>query len=257
MLQWRTVLTSCLIIFDAICLAANAAQSPKIPDGTSQPRPSWAAPDGRVRFVKAFVVDDRLSPLRRDANSKAEVIQRLRLGRSLYILEMRGATDNEPAFLRVAVTRRTRGWIHHAAIAVPGRAGEDARVIDMIVAMRDGLDRITLCKLFLDRFPRSPLIPRALLLMAEEADRAASALATRAHRRIQDSGSESVSQYELYLNDPGLDRYNRLRITFDFNETTGRYAYDGRAYREILRRFPRSPEAVQARARLEARIDAP
>ena len=99
-------------------------------------------------------------------------------------------------------------------------------------------------------------MPRALFLMAEEAERAASSLGSRAHRRLQDTGGQLVTQSDLYLNDPGLDRYSRLRINFDFNETTGQFAYDGRAYREILRRFPRSQEAVQARARLEPRVEA-
>jgi hypothetical protein len=129
-------------------------------------------------------------------------------------------------------------------------------MVALIVGAPDGLDRITLCKLFLDRFPRSPLMPRALLLMAEEAERAAASLGTRAHRRLQDPGGQQVSKSDLFLNDPGLDRYSRLRISFDFDETTGQYAYDGRAYREILRRFPRSPEAAQARSRLESHAEA-
>jgi hypothetical protein len=257
MLLGRTVLKLCLILAVSVCLAATAIAQSKKESTEGRSPASWAAPDGRVRFVKAFVVDDRLSPLRREPRTKAEIIQRLRLGRSLYILETRKATAEEPAFLRVAATRRTRGWIHHAAIAVPSRSAEDARVIALIVASRDGLDRITLCKLFLERFAGSRLAPRALLLMAEEADRAAANLARGAHRRIGDSEGQPVSQNDLYLNDPGLDRYSRLRISFDFDETTGRYAYDGRAYREILRRFPRSPEAVQARSRLESRADTP
>jgi hypothetical protein len=258
MLHWRTLLESYLLIAIYICLAAPAlAQSQQKSTAAAQTTSSWAAPEGRVRFVKAFVVDDRLSPLRREPKTKAQIVQRLRLGRSLYILEIRRATNEEPTFLRVAVTRRTRGWIHHAAVAIPTRSAEDARIVDLIEGTRDGLDRITLCKLFVEKFPRSRLIPRALLLMGEEADRAASSLTTRANRRIQGSGSrEEVSQVELYLNDPGLDRYSRLRISFDFDEATGRYSYDGRAYREILRRFPRSQEAIQARSRLEGRRDA-
>jgi hypothetical protein len=55
----------------------------------------------------------------------------------------------------------------------------------------------------------------------------------------------------FYLNDPGLDRYSRLGINFRFDASQSGYAYDGRAYRDLLRRFPRSTEAEAARHRLE------
>jgi hypothetical protein len=53
------------------------------------------------------------------------------------------------------------------------------------------------------------------------------------------------------LNYVGLDRYNKLGITFDYDEASERLLYDGGAYYEILRNYPRSQEAIEARARLE------
>ena len=236
-------------IFTIIYLAGVVfAQTPS--RATTSPN-SWVAPEGRPRFVKAFVVDERLSALRREAALKSEVRQRLRLGRQLYILETRGARNDEPGFFRVAVTRRTRGWIHQSAVGIPGRKGEDERVIALIAGARDGVDRIALCKLFIERFPSSRLTPRALLMMGEEADRAAPSLGGRAHRRLEGTSGERLKSRDLYLNDPGLDRYSRLKISFDFDEASGRYAYDGRAFREILKRYPLSSEASQARTRLE------
>ena len=214
-------------------------------------RQRWAAPDGRVRFVRAFVIDERLSALRREAALKAEVRQRLRLGRPLYILEAKAATPREPAFFRVAVTRRTRGWIHQSAVGFPGRKGEDERLMALIAGARDGLERIALCKLFIEHFTSSPLTPRAFLMMGEEADRAAASLSGRAHRRLDRAAGLRVNARDLYLNDPGLDRYSRLKISFDFDDATGQFAYDGRAFREILKRYPSSSEAGQARSRLE------
>ena len=211
----------------------------------------WDAPDGRVRYVKAFVIDERLSAVRREAALKSEVRQRLRLGRQLYILERRGPRNEEPGFFRVAVTRRTRGWIHQSAVAIPGRKGEEDRVLALMAGSRDGVDRIALGKLFVERFPSSPLAPRAFLMMGEEADRAAASLGGRAHRRLDGTPAEHLKARDLFLNDPGLDRYSRLKINFDFDEATGRYAYDGRAFREILRRYPLSNEARPARSRLE------
>ena len=236
-------------IFTIIYLAGVAFA--QVASVTNPSPASWAAPDGRVRYIRAFVVDERLSALRREPALKSEVRQRLRMGRQLYLLETRGARNDEPVFFRVAVTRRTRGWIHQAAVAIPGRKGEDKRVIALIDGTRDGVDRIALCKLFIERFPSSALKARALLSMGEEADLAASSLGGRAHRRLDGAAGEHLKKRDLYLNDPGLDRYSRLKINFDFDETTGRYSYDGRAFREILKRYPLSNEAGQARLRLE------
>jgi len=49
----------------------------------------------------------------------------------------------------------------------------------------------------------------------------------------------------------GLDRYNREGLTFLFDRTTRKFSYDGAAWREILKRYPNSPEAVEARKHLE------
>ncbi|MBV9925687.1 MAG: hypothetical protein JOZ96_11770 [Acidobacteria bacterium] len=55
----------------------------------------------------------------------------------------------------------------------------------------------------------------------------------------------------------GLDRYRRLGVVFDFDATSKSYRYDGAAFREILRKHPRSPEAAEARKRLEPTPPAP
>jgi hypothetical protein len=47
-----------------------------------------------------------------------------------------------------------------------------------------------------------------------------------------------------------LDRYNRLGITFLYDENEDRLRYDGWAYREVLARYPQSAEAAVARERL-------
>jgi hypothetical protein len=63
------------------------------------------------------------------------------------------------------------------------------------------------------------------------------------------AGGAPVATY--FLNYSGLDRYRRLGVVFDFDPETESYRYDGAAFREILRRHPRSPEAAEARKRLE------
>jgi hypothetical protein len=208
-----------------------------------------ASPAARPPFSKAVVVDERLSALRQSADIHSPVLKRLRIGRTVYITSSK---RGQPAFYRVAVTRRTRGWIHQDAVARPGRAGEDERVLRVIEATNDGLDRIALCELFLERFSPSRHSPRVLLLLAEEAERAAAALTQHARRRLKTIGEAAggPKTEDFYLSDPGLDRYSRLRIAFRFDAAQTRYAYDGKAYRDLASRYPKSAEAETARRQI-------
>lgn len=230
----------------AVAVVCVLAQEPQRSRQTTTPR--------RATFLKAFVVDDRLSALRREPTLYSEVVRRLHLGRSIYII--RGSSRER--FHRVAVTRRTRGWIHESALAIQGRAGEDQRIMKLIDGNRDKtntdiIDQITLCRILIDHFPASRLVPRWLLRMGEEAERAAEAFSPRARKRLADGGrgEPEVSMREYYLSDASLDRFSRVRIVFDFNESAGEYVYEGNAYREIVKRFPRAGEAKVARERLE------
>lgn len=201
---------------------------------------------------RAFVIDDRLAVLRRDPEIQGQVLRRLRIGRPVQIVETRRASAKQPGFYRVAVTRRTRGWIHEAAVAVPGRAGEDKRVLERLTAMDDHFDRVTLCHLFIEKFTNSPLMPQALLLFGEEMDRAAQTLSHNATRRLKNLQEEQADRRrDYYLSDLGLDRYSKLGVRFQYAEKSGEYVYDGQAYRDLVKRFPRSEQAEASRRHLE------
>jgi hypothetical protein len=234
------------ILFVSFTLVASAQTSKQSP---VQPSPQIK----QFRLVKAVVVDDRLSALRREADIQSPVSQRLRLGREVFIISTKNVSKDKNEFCRVAVTRRTRGWIHRAALASPTLAGEDARVMELIDTYK-GLDKLTLCRLFLEQFRRSPLLAKAMLIMAQESDRAAASLNRGASRRLSAINSENARalRRDYYLSDPGLDRYSKLGIRFEFDEEAGKYFYEGEAYRDIIRLFPRSDEAGRARTRLEA-----
>ncbi|HWP42547.1 MAG TPA: hypothetical protein VNO14_04880 [Blastocatellia bacterium] len=212
---------------------------------------------GTIRFIRAFVVDDRLSALRREPDLRSRVVQRLRIGREVFIYGLRSGKGGQPDFYRVALSRRTRGWIHRSAVAVPNRSGEDERVLRLAEEAENGFDRIVLCRLLSDHFKRSPLAALSLLRLAEEAERAAASLSARARRRLSGIDKDGLNARDYYLSDAGLDRYSRLGVGFDFDEAAARYVYDGQAYRDIIRRYPRTPEARIARARLEARAGRP
>jgi hypothetical protein len=164
---------------------------------------------------------------------------------------MSKVTSGEPRFYRIAVTRRTRGWIHEAALAIQGHPGEDQRILELIEASQ-GIDKITLCRLLSQNFARSRLVARGTLLLGEEAERIAENLSQRIRRRLGEVSSAFAAVRDYYLSDAGLDRYSKLGVAFDFNESTGEFVYDGKAYREVIKRFPASQEASVARGRLYA-----
>jgi hypothetical protein len=87
-----------------------------------------------------------------------------------------------------------------------------------------------------------------MLLLAEEAERVAETLSQRTRRRL--AGVSGADLRDYFLSDAGLDRYSKLGVVFDFNVSTREFVYDGRAYRELIRRFPGCEEATRARRRL-------
>jgi hypothetical protein len=151
------------------------------------------------------------------------------------------------------VTSRTRGWLQRESVASPARAGDDEKLLRLIRGS-EGFDRIARARIFLDVFPRSPLRPAVLLLFGDEAEQAAGQLTRAAERRLDGremkAGGAPLESYFLNFNE--LDRYNRQGITFSFERAAKRFHYDGESWREVLRRFPRSAEAVEARKRLDA-----
>lgn len=207
------------------------------------------APEGGQRAV---VVDERLSVLRDGPDFSANLMQRMSRGRTVAI---RGAkrTPDGVTFYRVAVTRRTGGWIQSEAVVSSVRKDDDERLLRLIQNSED-FDRIIRARIFLDVFQRSPLRPAVLMLFGEAAEKAAGRLSRDAIRRLDEkemaAGGAPVFSYFLSYN--GLDRYRRQGINFAFNRAARQFHYDGAAWREILRRHPRSPEAEEARKRLEA-----
>jgi hypothetical protein len=195
----------------------------------------------------AIVVDERLAALRVTPQFTGRLVRRLSRGRMVAVRSMRTSPDGI-TFLLVNVSSRTHGWIQREAVSSPSRAGEDRRLLDLI-HRSEGFDRISRARIFLDHFPRSPLRPEILLLLGDSAEEAAENLSKSVSRRMNHLGN--APEFTYYLNYTGLDRYNRLRITFVFDQSTKRFHYDGAAWREVIRRYPKSPEASEAGKRLE------
>jgi hypothetical protein len=200
----------------------------------------------------AVVVDERLAALLDGPDLSARLLQRMSRGRVILVLGSRRAPDGV-TFHRVAVTKRTGGWLQSDAVVSPARSGDDERLLRLIRASED-FDRIVRARIFLDIFPRSPARPEVLMLYAESAETAAARLSRDALRRLdeREMAATGAPLFSYFLSFNGLDRYRRQGITFIFNRAARQFHYDGEGWREIVRRYPRSPQAVQARQRLES-----
>jgi len=226
-----SVLLACIFV---ACLPATVFPIKRAPAG------------GRL----AIVVDERLSALRLTPELSGRLLRRVGRG-GLVAIRGEKRSREGVVFYRVNVTRRTGGWIQRDAVISSSRAGDDARLLRLIKGSED-FDRLARARIFLDTFRLSELRPEALLIYAIAAEDAATHLSRDASRRLDmkemTAGGAPLASY--YLNFNGLDRYNRQGITFNFDFNAKRFRYDGEAWQELVHRYPRSPQADEARKRL-------
>jgi len=198
----------------------------------------------------AVVVDERLSALRSTPELAGNLVQRVRRGRLVTILGSKKGADGVK-FYRVRLTRRTRGWIQKEAVVSAMVPSDDQALLRLILASED-FERIACASIFLDTFPKSKLRPEVLSLLAEACEAVAAKLSHDAVRRL---GPQLLlrpaPEYSYFLNYTGLDRYNRQGIKFVFDRASRQFYYDGTAWREIVRRYPESAAANEARKRLK------
>ncbi len=203
----------------------------------------------------AVVVDARLAALRAAPNPSANLLRRLGRGRFVSI---RGSQRGADGLLyhRVAINRRTSGWLQSEAVVAGWHANDDERLLHLI-AGPDEFERAARARIFLDTFPRSSLRPAVLLLYSHAADEAAEQLTRSAQRQFtrKEIPENGAPLFSYFLNFNGLDRYNRQGVKFVFDESTKTFHYDGAALREIVRRYPQSKEADEARKML-VKLDA-
>jgi hypothetical protein len=210
----------------------------------------------RRQFVpgrRAVVIDDRLAALRAAPDIKAPLVQRLRHGRAVGLLGPARAGRDGVRFYFVAVSRNTRGWLVTESLVRARHPQDAARLMTLIEESNDPFVRARLARLCADEFGGMAVAPRALLALGQAAEAAATRLTRDARRRAGGAAEEvggRLGEREYALNYVGLDRYNRLGVTFNYDDTTQRIVYDGAAYRELVRKYPRSAAAEEARERL-------
>lgn len=203
---------------------------------------------------RAIVYDERLSALRTQPNVKAQLISRLHRDRDVGIIGSPRSMNGGPQFYPVAVSRNMRGWVIAEALARPQQGQDAARLMNLLEETKDEFSRVRLARLYADQYRGKDLAPHALLKLGQAAEQAAAKLSRDAKKRVGEPDEvldKRLSERDYMLNYVGLDRYNKLGVTFDYDEANGRLIYDGGAYREILKSYPRSQEALEARTQLE------
>ena len=204
---------------------------------------------GRV----AIVVDERLSALRATPELSGMLMRRMGRGAFVAVKGEKRSRDGV-VFYRVTVTSRTSGWVQRDALVSPARSGDDTRLLRLIKGS-DDFDRIARARIFLNNFTGSALRPQVLLIYSQAAEDVAGRLSREAGRRLNEKEMEAGGApiHSYFLNYSGLDRYNRQGIAFIFDVREKRLRYDGEGWQELVHRYPRSPEAAEARRRLETR----
>lgn len=236
----------------SICIVALAPADSYAQRRRAQNRNVAAARSPTGITGRAVVIDERLSVLRSEPELSANFLQRLSHGREVTVSGSRTASDGV-TFYRVAVTRNTRGWMQAESLASARRAADDARLL-LLARNSNGFERVERARLHLELFPRSHARAQALLLLGDAANTAAETLTRNARRRIgaAETNSNPAPAHSFALNFQGLDRYAREGVRFTYDPAAKRYAYDGAAWREIVRRYARTPEAAEARKRIDA-----
>jgi len=231
----------------AVQIQAQKKRRPLIP--VKKPVAQNQAP--RENTNTAIVVDERLAVLRASPSLYAMPVQRMRRGRTISIS---GAKDADGVtFYRVSLPAEGVGWMQAEAVVGKFRRGDDERLA-RLVQSSEGFDQIERATIFLENFPKSPLRPAMLLLFGDLVEENAAVMSREATRRLsrREMTATGAPLHSFYLNYTSLDRYRRLDIGFVFNSDTKTLHYDGAAWKEILAKFPKSSEAVEAQKRLDS-----
>lgn len=199
---------------------------------------------------KAIVIDDRLSLLLSAPSLFAAPVQRMRIGRSVVILEEK--TADGVTFYKISAPPIRSGWVQSDAVAGTFRKDDDIRLVKLIQANED-FEQIQKIKIFLDLFPKSKLRPAVLLLLGDIMEETAQRVTKDASRKLdrREMAASGAPLHSFYLNYVSLDRYRKLGFGFLYNAETKTIHYDGASWDEIVTKFPDSNEVVEARKRID------
>jgi hypothetical protein len=219
-------------------------------------RPGVKVPVGNAQRAKeigqtAVVLDETLSVLRPTPSLFAEPVQRMRRGREVKILGV--AEADGVKFFKVTAEPKNYGWVQSDSVFGKFRTEDEERLAKLVQAS-SGFDQIELAAFYFSLYPDSKFSPTILLLFGDLCQETAVRLSRDATSRLdrREMAASGAPLHSYYLNFNMLDRYRKLGITFRFNPETKTYYYDGASWRKLVEKFGTSPEAAEARKRLDS-----
>lgn len=199
----------------------------------------------------AIVLDDTLSVLRVNPSLFSESVQRMHRGREVQIL---GVTEADGVkFFRVTAPPSNFGWVQADAVFRKGNAADEERLARLVQSL-SAFDQIETAVQFFELYPNSKLKPSILMLFGDLLEEISVKLSKDANNKLKraEMAASGAPMHSFYLNFVSLDRYRKLGIVFLFNSSAKQFHYDGASWKEIIAKFPKSPEAEDAKKRLEA-----
>jgi hypothetical protein len=205
----------------------------------------------RETGAMAVVIDETLSVLRQKPSLFADTIQRMRRGRKVQILSV--AEADGVRFYKVAAPPTNFGWVQADALFGKFRTGDEERLARLVQAS-DGFDQIEVASEFFQLYPDSQFRPPILLLFGDLLEEVAAKLSKDSNSKLsrREMAASGAPMHSYYLNFVSLDRYRKLGISFLFNPATRSFHYDGASWAEIVKKFPASTEAAEAKKRLDS-----
>jgi hypothetical protein len=199
----------------------------------------------------AIVVDERLAVLRSEPSLFSKSVLRMQNGRKILVLGSKQADG--VTFYRITAPPNNFGWVQAEAVAGRFRRGDDARLAKLVQSS-EGFEQIERTHIFLENFDNSPLRSAILLLHGDLMEEVALKISADATRKLdrREMAASGAPLHSFYLNYTSLDRYRKLGDNFVFNSNEKLLHYDGASWREIVGKFPKSNEAVEAQKRLDS-----
>lgn len=237
-----------LLVFAAFVSTAEAQRRRVPPKKLNQ---QTVVQPPRESSSAAVVVDERLAVLRSKPSLFSASVMRMQHGRKVAVLGSKEADG--VTFYRVTAPPNNFGWVQAEAVAGRFRRGDDARLAKLVQSS-DGFEQIERAQIFLETFTDSPLRPAILLLAGDLMEEVALKLSSDATKKFdrREMAASGAPLHSFYLNYVSLDRYRKLGVNFVFNSSTKLLHYDGESWREIVGKFPKSNEAVEAQRRLDS-----
>ncbi len=239
--------TTFLLVTVVLSGSLSAQQKRPAVPGKGKPAAIKAGEVGQ----SGIVIDETLSVLRIKPSLYSDSIQRMRRGRKVQIL---GVTEADGVkFYRVTAPPANFGWVQADAIFGKFRTADEQRLARLVQAS-DGFDQIEVAVEFLSLYPDSKFRPAILLLFGDLLEEVAAKLSKDATSRLsrKEMAASAAPLHSYYLNFVSLDRYRKLGVVFPFNSTTKQFHYDGESWKEIVAKFPASPDAAEAAKRLDS-----